>query len=278
MGPKTPDLFKFLFEILNVLSFSVEVYTRHSFGERYINWLRFIFAMLLLNTIMGFFRMLYMLPLIGGGIYPQMSSLFWYSFIGLTLYHLYQIWQRNRRGIAWHSRSFGVSRLEFLPLNDAMLYRFVEPLACIVVSFVLRPFSPFTANWLLISSFCLLIKNNLIFNAARGRVLDVIDGRIEAAVMAGDLEGQDKRKTAGWSQVVAVSTDLDFSKQRAAAEAAPMETADSFAAAVAELMDGSANDDDAGEEMEAFTIEQMLLETPQLSAASEGGSHDSDLS
>lgn len=240
MGPRTPDLFRFGFEILNVMSMSVEIFIRHSFGERYVNWIRFIFSLLMLQSVLGILRFFGALPFIGTGNYPTVSSYFWYSFVGLTIYHLFRIWWRNKKGIPWHSRSFGISHLSFLPFNDNVLYRVVEPMACLTVSWLLHPISPFTANWLLVSSFCLLIKNNLLYNIQRGRVLDLIDGRIEAAVMAGTMEGTDKRKTAGWSNIVTMPQDLDsVPKDHAADEATTISSPQDFAATVAALMEGT---------------------------------------
>lgn len=233
LSPRSPDAFKILMEIVNILSFSVEAFTRREFGERYVNWLRFLLSLLFLNSFLGFLRFFHSLPLVGGGVYPELSSYFWYSFIFLSCYHLFRIWRRNRQGIAWHSRSPGISHLSFLGINDAILFRFIEPMLCLAVSFILGPVSPLTSNWIFVSSLCLLIKNNVIFNNMRGKVLDVIDGRIEAAVIAGKLEGNDKRKTAGWSNVVAMPTDLDLGDETSDGE----EIDADFEAVVAQMMD-----------------------------------------
>ena len=250
ISPRMPDPLKVLYEILNVLSFSVEVFTRHEFGERYISWLRFILSLVIINSFIGVLRIFHSLPFVGGGSYPQMSSLFWYSFLCLSSYHLFRIWRRNRKGIAWHSRSSGLSHLAFLPLSDAILFRWVEPLLCITASFLLRPISPLTANWLLISSLCLLIKNNIVFNTWRGRVLDVIDGRIESAHISGKVDGKDKRKSAGWSNMVSIPTDLGFeSDEPEAAEVQEVAGTDDFAATVAQLMDGPVANEPESEQL-----------------------------
>lgn len=200
--PMVFDPLAMLLRILHVISFSVEIYVRREFGERYIGWLHFLFTLILLSVIISVFRFLYFLPLIGGGVYPQISGLYWYGVIFMTGYHMLRIWQRNRQNIPWHSRSPGISFLSFLPVDDWVLYRFIEPALCILMSMVIRLFVPFTGNWLLLASVCLLIKNNIIFNIARGRVLDVIDAQIETKVMSGELAGNDKRQTAGWSSIM----------------------------------------------------------------------------
>jgi hypothetical protein len=214
--------------ILHVISASVEVYIRREFGERYIGWVHFFLSLILLNIVMTAFRIIYFLPMIGGGIYPKLSSIYWYSFIFLTGYHMLRIWLRNRQGIAWHSRSPGISYLSFLPIDQWILYRFVEPALCIAFSLAIRPLAPFTGNWLLFASLCLLIKSNLIFNVARGRVLDVVDAQIEAKVMSGELAGQDKRQSAGWSPVMVEPAILS-----ASTEATALPDQDDFAAMVA---------------------------------------------
>ena len=255
MGPKTPDITKVMFEILHTLSIPNEIYMRREFGERYMNWIRFICSLLIINFCLGTLRFFHSLPLVGGGVYPQLSSYYWWGFIGLSMYHLFRIWQRNRRGITWHSYSFGISHFAFLGLSDAILYRWVEPLICITASLLIRPYSSFTANWILISAICLLIKNNYVFNRMRDRVLDVVDGRIEAAIMSGKLEGKSKHKTAGWSQIVTVPTTLGLED-----DTDEITTEEDFAATVTQIMDQRMEEE---EQIDAQLLHDAELERVQ---------------
>ncbi|MEM7125671.1 MAG: hypothetical protein AAF702_05055 [Chloroflexota bacterium] len=240
MGIKSPDPFKAVFECVHTLGLPAEMFLRGEFGERYLNWIRFISSLLIINFFLGFLRFFHSLPLVGGGVYPQINSYFWWAFVSLSCYHLIRIWLRNRRGVKWHSYSFGISHFAFLGLSDGLLYRVVEPMIAITASLLMRPYSSFTANWILISAICLFIKNNMLFNHMRGRVLDVIDGQIEAEVMSGKMEGKSKKQTAGWSQIVSVSPSLDVDE-----ETDEVATVDDFEATVAALMDKQRAEQDA---------------------------------
>ena len=185
--------------ILGWLSVSLEVFIRRDFGERYLTWLRLLLGYFAMNLFTLIPRIIFtFVPFVHINVVP-VSSLVFKGFIVLSLYHQWRIWRRNRKSIVWHSESFGISRLSFLPINDWILYRFVEPLVCLVIGLFLRYLDPATGIWLIIASIALFIKNQMVFAASRGRFLDVIDARIESAAMQGALQGPSKAGTAGFS-------------------------------------------------------------------------------
>jgi len=208
--------------VLGWISVTLEVPIRREFGERYLSWTRVFLAWF----AMGFFDFAREIPGLVRGMIPfsqrtfvdHLHPWFWQGFIVLYLIHRLRIWHRKRQGIQWHSQSFGISWLEFLPwellahiplvgryivIDDWTLYRWIEPGVCFLAGLAIRQFSPATSSWILLASVALFIKNQLVYFATLGRFLDVIDARIEAANLTGALSGRSKRDTAGFS-VVAV--------------------------------------------------------------------------
>jgi len=208
--------------VLGWISVTLEVFTRREFGERYLSWTRVFLAWF----AMGFFDFAREIPGMVRGLIPfsqpvftaHLHPWFWQGFIVLYLIHRLHIWRRKQQGIQWHSQSFGISWLEFLPwgllanipvigryivVNDWTLYRWIEPGLCFLAGLALEPFSWATSEWILLASVALFIKNQMVYFSTLGRFLDVIDARIEAANLTGALSGKSKRDTAGFS-VVAV--------------------------------------------------------------------------
>jgi hypothetical protein len=185
--------------LLSWLSVTLELFVRFNFGERYLSWLRLFLGLMIMELTTLVPRMIFaMIPFLGGPT-GSFSPLFFRAAICLGIYHQWRIWRRNRQGIAWHSNSFGVSRLSFLPVSDWMLYRFVEPGLCFIAGMLIKFIDPVTGIWVILASVALFVKNQMVFNAQRGRLLDVIDARIESAAMQGALEGRPKQETAGFS-------------------------------------------------------------------------------
>jgi hypothetical protein len=185
--------------LLSWLSVTLELFVRFNFGERYLSWLRLFLGLMIMELTTLVPRMIFaMIPFLGGPT-GSFSPLFFRAAICLGIYHQWRIWRRNRQGIAWHSNSFGVSRLSFLPVSDWMLYRFVEPGLCFIAGMLIKSVDPVTGIWVILASVALFVKNQMVFNAQRGRLLDVIDARIESAAMQGALEGRPKQETAGFS-------------------------------------------------------------------------------
>jgi hypothetical protein len=194
--------------ILSWLSVSLEVFIRRDFGERYLNWLRLFLGYIAMDLFTLIPTLIFSLIPFMARQYLPVSSYFSYGFLILGAYHQFRIWQRNRRGIQWHSQSFGISRLAFLPISDWVLYRFVEPGGCFLVGFLIRQFDPVTGFWLMMASIALFIKNQMVYAALRGRFLDIMDSRIESAAMQGLMQGKSKRESAGFSVVAPPMMDF----------------------------------------------------------------------
>ncbi|MEZ4682070.1 MAG: hypothetical protein R2932_48475 [Caldilineaceae bacterium] len=96
--PMVVDPVIWAIRILHVIAFSVEVFIRREFGERY-DWMGPFFRDahptqhchhgVPYSLLPAAYRRRYL---------PRMSGLFWYGFIIMTGYHMLRIWQRNRQG------------------------------------------------------------------------------------------------------------------------------------------------------------------------------------
>lgn len=197
------------------MSVTIEVFIRRDFGERYLNLLRVISALMLMRTFMGlrWLRALF-LDIIPEALRPELAPAFvfnWFqvAFVAMALLHILFILIRNRQSVLWHSQSFGISFLSFLPVNDWVLYRYIEPALCFGVGTWLHRYDPLLGGWIQGSSVALFVSNNLVYNSARSRILDIMDSQIEGTyfqkMAAGEKLGS-KRETAGFS-VVPVAMD-----------------------------------------------------------------------
>jgi len=235
---------------LGWLSLSAEIFVRFRLGERYLTILRVLLAWLAFQV----FRQLYYLigaflvlidgamninivdivfggggmkPGLGRFIFPEITvayHVFEYAFWFLSALQMILIWKRNSDEVIWHSQSFGLSWLEFLPwgvwnwlvkklpsrlaqsalvIDDWKLYCLIEPLVCFVVAMALGTYDEVLGLWLRVASVALLFKNWMTYSDMRSRLLDMTDAEIENRYMTESLNGVDKRDTAGFSVVPA---------------------------------------------------------------------------
>lgn len=188
---------------------TVEVFIRHQFGERYFSLLKFLLA----SCLLGMYVWLGSFAALLGNQWSPSLILLWWAFMAASLLHLLDIQMRNWLGVVWHSQSYGLSWLSplvgarlipILPwrLTDWQLYRIIEPALCAILALLLyylvdRPLG----TWLGLAALALFVRNNLAYAQARGRLLDLLDARIEATATASALEGKSKRQTYGVSIV-----------------------------------------------------------------------------
>lgn len=208
-----------LMTVLGWVSVTLEVFIRHSFGERYLNIIRVILAWQALG-LAGLAVFMLFGNNVDAGIDPIALGLITPVFLVVAILQLIWVQIRKWRKVPWHTRSFGVSWLHPLIWRwDYAFYRLVEPAVCFGIGYL------FTLNtdlapiggWICFASIALLLKNNIAFNIERERMLDIADAELEAMYMRAAMAGESKRKTAGIS-VVRVSSNLSHS-------VAPMDTA-----------------------------------------------------
>lgn len=175
---------------------TLEVFVRREQGERYLTVGRVILGWLTIRFFLSLANLQHTLSWLPGvpSLTGEATMSRWYltCYLLLSAVHLFRIWQRNQAGVPWHSRSFGISWLDFLtqlpPLRlgrvhfqvtEWMLYRFIEPALCFTAVYYLMP-DGFTRSWLIWASITMLVHNNMVWNARRARFLDMIDGHIES--------------------------------------------------------------------------------------------------
>lgn len=198
--------------ILGWLSISLEVLIRKEFGERYLSIIRFFVAI----SVAGIFKL--MVALFGG--FSWLTWLFgWLVFI-FFIRHRLRIMKRHKHRIIWHSMSFGISRFEWIlnlarkfkvPIisqwNDWTLYRWIEPGYGFLLGAFLWPLDEGLAFYILVSTFCLFVKNQMVYYEQYNRFLDILDARIEAQYYQEAENGRPKQKTAGYS-IVSFPTEM----------------------------------------------------------------------
>lgn len=207
MGPQSMNVLRNLQSLavilLGFVSVTVEAFIRRDFGSRYWTLLRVVAAW----QVMRFYVLLLNLPEIVrmsfgmGRPMRSMADWFTYAFLVLALVHLFRNWQRHRAGIPWHSQSFGISWLSFLPVHDYVLYRFIEPACVLVAGWLLSSVDGPTGGWLVLAGMALFVRNNMTFSMMRDRYLDIIDARIESRYFNEVQSGKPKQQTAGWQVV-----------------------------------------------------------------------------
>lgn len=215
-----------IFILLGWVSVTVEVFTRHGFGERYLTPLRCIMAWMALRVFLWFpnieryFRS-YLNPFAGEEpfLIAQAGNLFANAFILMCVVHLIRIWVRNNvEGKSWHSFSFGISNLDLLiPWlerlpgvrqggGDWLLYRIIEPVLVLFFAWIVYKFNGVMGWWFYLGGIALFLRNNLVYSNERSRYLDILDARIESHYFnqLQEMQGgnyRSKRETAGYSVV-----------------------------------------------------------------------------
>lgn len=260
------NILRNLEQILRILmswsSVTLDVFIRRDFGERYLDVGRVLLGLLTLRFFLGLANLQTALSWVPG-IQPLASQRtinrwFMTCFVLLTLVHLLRIALRNHAGVPWHSHSFGVSWLDFLTMlppvrigdiqlriSDWMLYRFIEPGLCLFIAATLVPGPSFTRSWLIWCSIAMLIHNNLIFNAQRGRFLDLLDSQIESghynSVREEALGDASKYQTAGHMVMPMPPKPLLESMEAAEIEATVHETMGGVAEATVDGIENQTN-------------------------------------
>ena len=192
-----------LMAVLGWFSVTLEVFIRHSFGERYLSLIRVFLAWQALG-LAGLAMFMVFQGNLEAGIDPIALGIVTPIFLVAAILQLFWIQIRNWRKIQWHSKSFGLSW--FHPLIwrwDRLFYRLVEPAVCFLVGLGVMQVEKIApvGGWICFAAVALLVKNNIAFNIERDHMLDISDAKIEAANMEAALAGENKAKTAGFSVV-----------------------------------------------------------------------------
>ncbi len=192
------------------LSVSVEVFIRYDFGERYLSVMRLFLAGFMMVTLFVLSSAFSATVTFGRTSGPvNLFYIFFIAYIVLAIIHRLKIWLRYQRRIPWHSFSFGTSRLSALNLpvighDDWTLYRWYEPILCLVLGWILLRIDRNLGNWIIVSSIALFMKNQMVYFHQRSRILDLIDAQIEGTYYNAAAFGESKSNAAGIAVVKAI--------------------------------------------------------------------------
>ncbi len=164
--------------VARLLSASVEVYLHGNFGRRYF------------TSLIGAF----LLYIICANLLPRPNVLTNVFLIGLfvrIVYHAIQVFHRRRlsapephtfsTGVPWNLwQQFGIQR--------TTTQRYLEPLICWLVALLVSTQDPFLGLWLKASAIALFIKEQFERITSTRRILDSIDGRLEAQALNASLK------------------------------------------------------------------------------------------
>lgn len=181
--------------VMGFFSQTVEVFLRHDFGERYFSFLG-IFGSFVTYGILLFLGLT--AAQTQGGFF--LGAFFLISFV-MCLVHHWQIYQRNQKGIAWHSRYAGTPwLLEALPqASPYVVKRWIEPVLVIGLGFFFSIIEAPLGAWLIFAGLSLAAREQIAASRIRERVLDAIDADIEARQMrAAIIEQKKPQQTEGF--------------------------------------------------------------------------------
>lgn len=186
-----------LYWVLGWFVMSVVVFLRRGFGERYLSWLNLYFGYLVIGPIV-WLSSLMSASTVAGVFAAKMLSILWWGFIGLSLYHRFVIWRRDRAGEGWHSLYRGHSWIRLPFIADDVMKKWVEPLSVMLLGYIMTAIDRPVSLWLMISGFALLVHEQIAFYAERQRFLDIRDAQIEAQYMQAALVGKPVEETQGF--------------------------------------------------------------------------------
>jgi hypothetical protein len=211
---KTEWLLTFLSFASGCFAISIVPFIRKDFGERYLGWLNLFFGytvvanFMFLGTLVAALSGPFLRVSIGGAPFME---LFWFAFIGLSIYHRREIARKNKAGIKWHSMYLGTSILP-LPFSPEIVYKFIEPGLVIGAGYLISGISSLPGWWLMIAGASLFINNHIIYHNQRQAILDIRDAEIEAQCMSKAFAGRPAHETSG---LVVAESNMDLIRKDA---------------------------------------------------------------
>jgi hypothetical protein len=210
---------------------TVMVFLRHKIGYRRLKpWQLFLMALLLvfLPTLGSVTRSLSPFgPAQPASSYSTPVIIFVLAMLALGLVQRHMRWTDIRNGVVWHTYSPGVSYLSVLPLRDDWVRRFVDPLACAVVGFIVWfTISTTLGWWLVFSALALYIVEQYAYEQQLEHDLDILDGLFASQIQSETMEhfsgGQQPEKLRPLDQTGGIPTGIasDIVQQIAKRQAA----------------------------------------------------------
>lgn len=194
-----------LYWFLGWFVMSVVVFLRRGFGERYLSWLNLYFGYSIIAPLV------WLSTWTGSGaeaVRTGSSSLFvayglisliWWVFVGLSLYHRFAIWHRDRTGRAWHTLYRGHSWIRLPFVSDEVMKKWVEPGMVLLIAYFMSSIDRPVCLWLTFSGIALLVHEQIAYHVERQRFLDMRDAQIESQNIQAALAGRPVEETRGFA-------------------------------------------------------------------------------
>jgi hypothetical protein len=100
----------------------------------------------------------------------------------------YLRWRDIKKGVSWHTYSRGISWFSFLPFNDTIIKRYIDPAACLIVGLLVMLVFKWLGYYIILSAFCLFLFEAVDYERAINRMLDVLDSLVESEVVSENVE------------------------------------------------------------------------------------------
>lgn len=183
--------------LLQIFAIPFYIVLRRNFGERYLPAGSFVLGMFVFHYAT--------LASVAKGDRPALvlQAFFWIVLV-MGIGHLATIYRRNRKGVRLHSYHDGdplpmLTKIPFLP--PGAVTRFCEPFLVILIGILAGGVfnDPIFTGWMYMGAFSLFMKATIEQDIWRHRILDAIDGQIEAQQMTAALVDQKPpRRTEGF--------------------------------------------------------------------------------
>jgi hypothetical protein len=209
----------FIFNILRIACVPAELIFRRKFGERHFNLYLYLGGSLWLGIFAtGWLNIPSMLGFRSEGIVPNIVI---FSIIAIIFYGrmFWELLIRKSKDIdvTMYTRYDGdpLNIIEKLPLatdkngnpKDYLIRQLHEPLLMLLLGIVVTVIlNPQTGTWLMISAFCMSVKEYVKARHIRNMILDAIDADIISRNTAESIKGAPARDTQG-IYIAGVSND-----------------------------------------------------------------------
>jgi hypothetical protein len=181
MGFAFLDKKKKLNIVLNVsraFALVLMIFIRRKVGYRLLKPSRLILMGLLIVFLPS---ALSFIPTIKGDVSKTPVIAFVVVMLVLGILQRRQRWNELKSGVLWHSQSEGISRFDFLPLNESICNRFIDPMVCSLIGLaVMFSLSAYLGAYLIFSALMLFHFEQALHEYRIENLLDQLDGYCEA--------------------------------------------------------------------------------------------------
>ncbi len=212
-----PAAFGIAFQITRLVSLPVQIFLHHTFGERYLTSGNVFFMLGVMYVLAGYAgprEVILAMPAVCG---------FAIAYLVVSCLRLCGIYRRIRENVPVHSYSNGHPWPFFFRIcrNEDVIKRYIEPVTCVLVGFVLAQVTP-VGVFIALSGVFLLIHSHLQHMLRRKNFLDARDAQIEAQIMQERLQERPGAQAAGVAVAASLGGGTQWAKNDGRPPAAPV--------------------------------------------------------